>query len=381
MCNIKSKLFKGKFIHSSKGIQSLLSELIHDQYKKFYKEKREKENNKEDSDDPENSLIIEDEIDDDITDFIKKIEHENEVKKIIKSDEHKKSIDSFANPRVKAEKIKKQTETSDLYNITSSLSIFEEIKKVDFCNSIINEKIIRREEGKIKDFKEDDDDVKDNKKKNKVKDNILYMFPSNKYKINYFSSSLLKISDVNEDEKELSLFDINTEILPNVLKQSNNYYTTYELFKCNLQIILNHSIKVYTANNIKNSLIQLKQIPKSQFLDFPICNVIRVMVDGGCRGYDKSGYIGVTIYINDTNILQITANIGESCTNNIAEYYSMITGLILIDFIPFSDFINKEKFLIYFFADSELVIKQINKEYKVKNNGISILKSTVSDLI
>src|SRR3954452_18139787 len=82
-------------------------------------------------------------------------------------------------------------------------------------------------------------------------------------------------------------------------------------------------------------------------------------IDGGSRGNPGPAAIG---YILETNVGVRLAEVGEQigeATNNVAEYSALIAGLkIALDF----DVTELEVV-----SDSELVVKQMLGEYKVKS--------------
>ncbi len=82
--------------------------------------------------------------------------------------------------------------------------------------------------------------------------------------------------------------------------------------------------------------------------------------DGGSRGNPGPGAIGVIVR-NDGNIIEKYAEkIGEA-TNNIAEYKALIKALELA---------SKHTDELTCFLDSELIVKQLMGEYKVKNEKL-----------
>jgi len=94
--------------------------------------------------------------------------------------------------------------------------------------------------------------------------------------------------------------------------------------------------------------------------------------DGGARGNPGPAAIGAVIAAADGSEIQyISKTIGET-TNNQAEYQAIIAGL--------------EKALemgaeeAQCFLDSELVVKQLNREYKVKNKELAPLFVKVFNL-
>lgn len=87
-----------------------------------------------------------------------------------------------------------------------------------------------------------------------------------------------------------------------------------------------------------------------------------MFTDGGSRGNPGPAAIGVVIKSKDGSIShKIGKYIGES-TNNDAEYKALIEGLNYLEKIKI------EKVTCY--LDSELVVKQLNGLYKVKNPNI-----------
>jgi phosphoglycerate dehydrogenase-like enzyme/ribonuclease HI len=95
-------------------------------------------------------------------------------------------------------------------------------------------------------------------------------------------------------------------------------------------------------------------------------------VDGACYPNPGNMGIGVVIYKNGVLIKKISEAIGYG-TNNIAEYKALIRGLEEVKKI------NPERIDVY--CDSQLVVKQLNKKYKVKNKGIIPLFNRVEEII
>lgn len=84
--------------------------------------------------------------------------------------------------------------------------------------------------------------------------------------------------------------------------------------------------------------------------------------DGGARGNPGPGAIGVIIRRDEEILTKFSAKIGKYITNNVAEYEALIKALELA-----SKFTQEE---ITCVLDSELVVKQLLGEYKVKNPGL-----------
>lgn len=95
--------------------------------------------------------------------------------------------------------------------------------------------------------------------------------------------------------------------------------------------------------------------------------------DGGSRGNPGRAGIGISIQDKDGNeIKAISQYIGEQ-TNNVAEYKALSRGLeVALD-------LGIENIKCY--LDSELVVKQIKGEYKVKNERMIPMYNMVMPLI
>jgi ribonuclease HI len=91
-------------------------------------------------------------------------------------------------------------------------------------------------------------------------------------------------------------------------------------------------------------------------------------IDGGSRG--NPGECGIGVYV--PGVVRIAHYLGSG-TNNFAEYSALITALRFAVFYRCDD--------IHVRADSELVVKQMNGEYKVKNENIRVLHGTAQRLI
>ena len=96
-----------------------------------------------------------------------------------------------------------------------------------------------------------------------------------------------------------------------------------------------------------------------------------VFTDGGSRGNPGPGAIGVVICDENSTILKkYSEHIGD-CTNNEAEYQGVILALKKTKALYGK---NKIKNLeIEIRSDSELLIKQLNGEYKILEPGIQSL--------
>jgi ribonuclease HI len=99
-----------------------------------------------------------------------------------------------------------------------------------------------------------------------------------------------------------------------------------------------------------------------------------IQTDGGAR--NNPGHAGIgAVFINPAtgdNIRLLSKYIGKT-TNNIAEYVAMIESLRTAKSMSF------KKLKIQ--SDSELVVKQMKGEYKVKDDNLKILHQEVKKLV
>ena len=86
--------------------------------------------------------------------------------------------------------------------------------------------------------------------------------------------------------------------------------------------------------------------------------------DGGSRG--NPGPAGIGVYIETLN-KKYGEYIGEA-TNNVAEYAALIFGLKKLKQLLGKD--KTKQYEIECYLDSELVVRQINHEYKLKEEYI-----------
>ena len=90
--------------------------------------------------------------------------------------------------------------------------------------------------------------------------------------------------------------------------------------------------------------------------------MIHLYTDGGARGNPGPAGIGGVLLDNKKPIFEFSKYIGET-TNNIAEYSALVEGLTKAESLNIK--------IIECFLDSELIVKQLNGEYKVKNAGLA----------
>ena len=93
-----------------------------------------------------------------------------------------------------------------------------------------------------------------------------------------------------------------------------------------------------------------------------------LFVDGAADLHSKTAGIGGALFVKGQEIFSFSDPLIEK-TNNEAEYMAMIKG------IQVSLELNVKSLNIY--SDSELVVKQINGEYKIKNDRMKRLHALV----
>lgn len=81
--------------------------------------------------------------------------------------------------------------------------------------------------------------------------------------------------------------------------------------------------------------------------------------DGGSRGNPGQGAIGVIVRKEGKILTKYSAKIGKFVTNNVAEYEALIKALELAS--------KHTKDELTCFLDSELVVKQLLGQYRVRN--------------
>ncbi len=87
--------------------------------------------------------------------------------------------------------------------------------------------------------------------------------------------------------------------------------------------------------------------------------------DGASRGNPGEGGAGAVLYGDDGDIISMQKQYLGVCTNNEAEYRALIMGL--------EEALRKKCRNLRIYLDSELLVRQINGMYKVKNSNLKSL--------
>lgn len=97
----------------------------------------------------------------------------------------------------------------------------------------------------------------------------------------------------------------------------------------------------------------------------PGSSVLHIHIDGGSRG--NPGDAGFGVYVEDgrgTVVAELYGYLGRA-TNNVAEYQALLHALRFA--------LGRQATAVRVFSDSELVVKQINGQYKVKHPDMQAL--------
>lgn len=94
-------------------------------------------------------------------------------------------------------------------------------------------------------------------------------------------------------------------------------------------------------------------------------NKLIIYTDGGARGNPGPAGIGAVLYNENKEVVaEISEYLGET-TNNQAEYRAVLAAIKKATELKANE--------LEFYLDSELVVKQLKREYKVKNADLAPL--------
>src|SRR3954470_4933238 len=100
---------------------------------------------------------------------------------------------------------------------------------------------------------------------------------------------------------------------------------------------------------------------------------ITLEFDGGSRGNPGLAGIGVVLRAQDGTPLVTLGRFIGRCTNNVAEYRALITAM------SEAQKLGAKKIVIR--GDSELIIRQMNGQYKVKHPDMKVLFEEAQQII
>ena len=97
----------------------------------------------------------------------------------------------------------------------------------------------------------------------------------------------------------------------------------------------------------------------------------KMFTDAGARGNPGPAAIGVVVYDQSDNIVtEISKYIGKA-TNNVAEYTALLFGVIKLKELGCTQ--------VDLFLDSELIVKQMLGQYKIKKHELSVIQKQIID--
>ena len=100
--------------------------------------------------------------------------------------------------------------------------------------------------------------------------------------------------------------------------------------------------------------------------------MIKIFSDGGARGNPGPAGIGAVIYNSEGKIIAEVSEYLGIATNNQAEYKALIAALKKAKEMGVKE--------VECYLDSELVVKQLKREYKVKNKDLAPLFLEIHNL-
>ena len=117
---------------------------------------------------------------------------------------------------------------------------------------------------------------------------------------------------------------------------------------------------------------RINEVLDNLYKKMNISHEVDMFIDGAADLNSKTAGIGGVIYKDNDELFTFSEYLHDS-TNNEAEYTALIRGL---EYLIKMNLLNVE-----IFSDSELVVKQISGEYKVKNSRMQKLNKTAMNLL
>jgi ribonuclease HI len=100
---------------------------------------------------------------------------------------------------------------------------------------------------------------------------------------------------------------------------------------------------------------------------------LSLFTDGACRGNPGNGGAGAVLVGKNGEVVSTAKRFLGHCTNNIAEYQALILGL--------GEALGRGATAISIYLDSELIVRQIQGIYRVKNPTLKPLMADVRALL
>ena len=102
-------------------------------------------------------------------------------------------------------------------------------------------------------------------------------------------------------------------------------------------------------------------------------DTIKLFCDGGSRGNPGPGASGFVLLDAADTEIERGGRFLDQCTNNQAEYDSLYLGVVAA--------IKHQPQNLIIYMDSQLIVKQIKKEYKVKDAKLKVTYEKVCDFL
>jgi ribonuclease HI/probable phosphoglycerate mutase len=100
---------------------------------------------------------------------------------------------------------------------------------------------------------------------------------------------------------------------------------------------------------------------------------LSLFTDGACRGNPGNGGAGAVLVGENGAVVSTTKQFLGHCTNNIAEYRALILGL--------GEALGCGARSVSIYLDSELLVRQIQGVYRVKNPALKPLMADIRALL
>lgn len=98
-----------------------------------------------------------------------------------------------------------------------------------------------------------------------------------------------------------------------------------------------------------------------------------LFTDGACRGNPGRGGAGAVLVGRDGEVIKTAKKFLGHCTNNVAEYQALILGL--------EEALQQGVAVLSIYLDSELLVRQIQGIYRVKNPSLKPLMEEIRSLL
>lgn len=92
---------------------------------------------------------------------------------------------------------------------------------------------------------------------------------------------------------------------------------------------------------------------------------LKIFTDGGARGNPGPAGIGIWAQLEGKTVFEHSEYVGED-TNNVAEYLGLIRSIELL--LPHLENHNYDK--VEWYLDSKLIIEQVQKNWKIKQDHL-----------